>query len=320
MKKAINKIIIICIIVILLPFILTLVLNSSDHNKSLETMDFKIYYEHDGKKELLDFNDYLIGVVAANMPAGYHAEALKAQAVIARTYALYNISLLSENKNKKRFNTSEIGLSYISPSSLEQYWGSKDYSSYFTKIENAVAATKNEVLTYEGNLILPVFFDTGCGYTRNASEAWDIDVPYLVSVPSKSDVTSIHYLNISEFEVTDFLDRIKQKYPDIDIKEEDFFDKVKITDRDSTDYALKVSLGSHTVSGEDFAKAMGFNSSHFYMENYEGKVRIICNGVGHGVGFSQYGGNAMAQEGCSYKELLTHYYTGINITDTNGED
>lgn len=320
MKKAIYKIVIISIVVLLLPFILTLMLRGSDHIESLEAMDYKIYYEHDGKKELLDFNDYLIGVVAANMPAGYHSEALKAQAVIARTYALYNISLLSEEKNKKRFSTSDLGLSYISPSSLEQYWGSKDYSSYFTKIENAVAATKNEILTYKDDLILPVFFDTGCGYTRNASEAWDIDIPYLVSVTSKSDVTSIHYLNISEFEVTDFLDRIKQKYPDIDIEEDDFFDKVKVTDRDSTDYAIKVSLGSHTVSGEDFAKAMGLNSSHFYIEDYEGKVRIICNGVGHGVGFSQYGGNAMAQEGYSYKELLSHYYTGVNIADTEGED
>lgn len=323
MKKVFRNTLIVCISIFLLPFILTLIFISKDNKASMEAMNYKIYSELDGKKEKLDFNQYLIGVVAANMPAGYHMEALKAQAVIARTYALYNLSLLSEESkskasNKKRFTTSELGLSFISQASLKKYWGKKDYTSYISKIENAVYGTKDEVLTYDGSVILPVFFDTSCGYTRNASEAWGVKIPYLVSVPSKQDVTSIHYLNISEFEISDFIDLLKKTYPDLDIKKDNLFDKIKVTNRDNTDYAIKVNLGSQTVSGEEFAKAVGLNSSHFYLESYDGKVRIICNGVGHGVGFSQYGANAMAEDGSTYKELLTHYYTGVTILKTEG--
>ncbi|HWT27632.1 MAG TPA: stage II sporulation protein D, partial [Mobilitalea sp.] len=108
-------------------------------------------------------------------------------------------------------------------------------------------------------------------------------------------------------------------YPDIDITEKNFFDKVKVSERDSAGYVTKIDLGSKSVPGEEFAKVVGINSNHFYIEDYEGKVRIICNGVGHGVGLSQYGANVMAENGSSYKDILTHYYTGVNIVNLDGK-
>lgn len=316
MKKVFYKILAVSLIVLLLPFILTLVLSNKKISYSLETIDFNVYYEKNGIKQKLDFNRYLIGVVAANMPAGYHIEALKAQAVISRTYALHNIALLSEeNTNKKEFSTSELGLSYIDLEEMEQYWGSDNYVTYFTKLENSVYGTNNEVLIYDDELILPVFFGTGTGYTRNAHEAWGIDIPYLVSVSSKQDVTSIHYLKITEYEPNLIVGILKQAYPSIHISESTFFQDVSITGRDSTGYVTDINLGSLSISGEEFAKVLGLNSSHFYIEEYEGSARIICTGVGHGVGLSQYGANAMAEEGYSYNEILTHYYTGVKIID-----
>ena len=259
MKKLLIKSLIVGVVVLLFPFVLTLLLSEHNSDNSLDTMDFTIYYEVNGSKDKLSFDEYLVGVVAANMPAGYHMEALKAQAVIARTYALYNIALLSkENPSQKKFTTSELGLSYISLSTLEQLWATEDYSTYFTRLENAVFGTMNEVLIYDHDLILPVFFDTGSGFTRNASEAWGVDIPYLVSVPSKQDVTSTNYLKIEEYLIVDLIEHLSTYYTDLELSEDNFFEKVSITSRDSAGYVTKIDLGSLTVSGEEFAKVLGF--------------------------------------------------------------
>ncbi len=317
MKKIIYKLVAVIIVVLLMPFVFTLIFSNKKINYSLETMDFHVYYEKGGLKKKLDFDEYLIGVVAANLPAGYHIEALKAQAVISRTYALYNISLLSEEEpSRKEFSTSELGLSYIGLDEMEQYWGD-NYLSHFTKLENCVYGTKDEVLIYEDNLILPVFFGTGTGYTRNAKEAWDVDIPYLVSVSSKQDVTSIHYLNITEYEPSILIGILKQVYPSLNINEKNFFKDVSVEERDSTGYVINIMIDNKLVSGEEFSLILGLNSNHFYIEDYEGKARIICTGVGHGVGLSQYGADAMAGEGYSYNDILTHYYTGVKLTKLN---
>ncbi len=315
MKKVIIKAIIVCCLVLLLPFLLTLLFTSkSNRLSSMDTMDFNIYYTKGGTRTRIDFDQYLIGVVAANMPAGYNMEALKAQAVIARTYALYNISLLTEeDPGQKDFLTSELGLAFISLDEMEQYWGTEGYVTYFTKLENSVFGTKDKILVYDNDLILPVFFDTGSGYTRNASEAWGIEIPYLVSVQSKQDVTSINYLKILEFDIGSLIDILTKQYPDIKLAKKRFFEEVTVTERDSIGYVTKINLGGLTVSGEEFAKVLGLHSNNFYIEDYSGRVRVICTGVGHGVGLSQYGANAMAGEGYPYDEILTHYYSGAKL-------
>jgi stage II sporulation protein D len=203
---------------------------------------------------------------------------------------------------------------------MKQYWTSDDYLTHFTKIENCVYGTKDEILVYQNDLILPVFFDTGCGFTRNASEAWGVDIPYLVSVPSKQDVTSTSYLKITEYSKENLVLLLESYYSNVDISEASFFDDVRVTERDSTGYVTKVNLGNHTVSGEEFTKVIGLNSNHFYIEDYEDKVRLICNGVGHGVGLSQYGTNAMALEGKTYEEILKHYYTGVELVNIGKDE
>ncbi len=321
MKKVLTKSLIVCVGVLVFPFVITLMLSSSSKDSGFfDHMDFEIYSEKNGVKEKLDFNDYLIGVIAANMPAGYHLESLKAQAVIIRTYALHNISLLAEeDPGKKKFTSSELGLSYIDLNDMDQYWGSDEYLNYFTKLENSIYGTQGQVLTYNSELILPVFFYTGSGFTRSASEAWGIDIPYLISVSSKKDVTSIDYLKITEHDVGEIVQLINGYY-DINILEDEFFNSVKVASRDSVGYVTRVDLGKQTVSGEEFAKVIGINSNHFYIEDYEGMVRIICTGVGHGIGLSQYGANAMADDGYPYKEILAHYYPGTKLSEYKSND
>jgi stage II sporulation protein D len=316
MKKILIKAMIVTLIVFGMPLFTTLLLSRNKNDSHKKYTDFSIYYELNGNKTRLTFDEYLIGVVAANMPAGYEMEALKAQAVIARTYALYNISLLTEREpGKTSFSTSELGLSYIGLDALSNYWSSDHYREYFSKLENAVYGTKDEVITYQKELILPVFFNTGSGYTRNASEAWGIAVPYLVSVSSTQDVTSMNYLTIEEFSVSDLISRLEQYYGDLSLSEDDFFEQVSVMSRDSAGYVTKINLGNLSASGEEFAKVLDLASNHFTIEEYEGKARIICNGYGHGIGLSQYGANAMAEKSKSYKEILAHYYSGTTLTD-----
>ncbi|HHV09681.1 MAG TPA: stage II sporulation protein D [Clostridiales bacterium] len=316
MKKLLIKTILVSIVVLLLPFLLTLVFSRQDNTAagSIKAEVFEIYYEAGGMETGLSFDEYLLGVIAANMPASYQMEALKAQAIIARTYALYNISVLSqENPGQTRFSASELGLPYIGLDDLKKLWNSENYTYYFSKIENAVYATDNEVLVYRNDLILPVFFDTGSGFTRNASEAWGVNIPYLTSVASKQDVTSTNYLSIEEYAVKDLIDLLGKYYSNLKLSEDNFFEEVSITSRDSAGYVLKINLGSLTLSGEEFAKVLGLSSNHFYIEEYGDHVRVVCNGDGHGVGLSQYGANAMAEEGSSYKDILEYYYTGVTF-------
>ncbi len=316
MKKILLKTLIVSVLVLLLPFILTLLVKHKSGDAFLQTMNYSVYNEVNGHKETLSFDTYLMGVVAAAMPATYHLEALKAQAVIARTYALYNMSKLSENSpGKSRFSITELGLPYYSPDSLKNYWGAENYSDYYSKLENAVYKTKDKVLLYHNALILPLFFDTGSGYTRNASEAWGVEVPYLVSVPSKQDVTSTDYLSIREYELPDLITILTGYYTEITLTTDHFFDEVTVASRDSAGYVTKMNLGSQTVSGEEFAKVLGIASNHFYLEEYDNKARIICNGAGHGIGLSQYGANAMAGEERTYSDILTYYYTDTLLAD-----
>ncbi len=316
MKKILLKTLIVSVTVLLLPFILTLLVKHSGSDAFLETMNYSVYHEVNGDKETLPFETYLMGVVAATMPAAYHTEALKAQAVIVRTYALYNMSKLSENSpGKSRFSIAELGLPYSSPEALKGLWESEKYSDNYKKIENAVFQTKDKVLLYRNTLILPLFFHTGSGYTRNASEAWGVDVPYLVSVPSKQDVTSTDYLSIREYELPYLITALTGYYTDITLTTDKFFEEVTVASRDSAGYVTKMNLGSLTVSGEEFAKVLGISSNHFYLEDNDNKARIICNGVGHGIGLSQYGANAMADEERTYSDILTYYYTDTVLAD-----
>lgn len=315
MKQIFIKTLVVCVIVLLLPYILTLFLSSNKLNKkSIEAMNFKINYESNGQIEDLDLDTYIMGVMAANMPAGYHIEALKAQAIIARTYALYNMALLTEEgPSDEIFTTWELGIPYIDISDMKPYWGATDFATYYSKIENAVQGTKDQVLVYDGELVLPLFFETGAGYTRNSIEALNVDIPYLSSVESSQDVTSINYLKISEYYISDLIKLLNNHFPEAILSDDLFFDEVIVTERDSTGYVKTINLGNLKITGEEFAKALGLNSYNFTLEQYNGNVRIVCKGVGHGIGLSQYGSNAMAREGSLYTDILSHYYMGTEV-------
>ncbi|BCN32854.1 stage II sporulation protein D [Anaeromicropila herbilytica] len=314
MKKRIIKLVVLLMIIIFLPYSITMLLIGTDFVKhTKENVEYQIQYETDEGRENINFENYIIGVVAATIPPDYELEALKAQAVIVRTYALKVISTLQANGYENEFTVDELGLDFYSMKDMESKWGSDNYKDYLSNIKKAVYATTDEILTYKNQLIEPLFHRVSVGKTRSAKNAFGENRPYLVEVESLDDVTSNDYMKITELNVTDVLEKLSSYYKNINIDESQFFDKVKVKDRDDLGYVLKIDIGTYETTGEEFAKVFGLNSSNFYIEKYGDKVRFITKGYGHGLGFSQFGGNKLAEKGSNYKKILGIYYKDTKV-------
>lgn len=317
MKVIFIKILFACFIVLFLPFFMSSFLNKNTNN-DFNDINFEIIDDSYGQTKPMDFNTYLLGVIAANIPASYELESLKAQAIISRTYILHNISQLKENNHKKeKFLTSEIGPSYINPLGLEKLWDKEDFKENYNKILKAIKSTNNQTIYYDDSLILPVFFDTGSGYTRNAHEAWGINIPYLISKPSSQDKASVNYIKVIELDIQELLDLLITYLPDKNLSVDNIYEKINIEKRDSIGYVIEIKIDNYILAGEEFAKILGLPSNNFIIEKHGGKVRFVCTGTGHGIGLSQFGANSMAMEGSSYREILNHYYSGISIKDSS---
>lgn len=308
MKK--KLILLTCIFfLIFLPLNISILTEDSTHNKLSK---ITIYYKQNQATISIDFETYLIGVVAACMPAGYELEALKAQAVIARTYAIYNIQHLDGFK-KQAYYAESLSLPFLNLSELKYVWGEEYYLSYYSKIENAVYATKGEIMTYQEKVILPMFFHSGCGQTRNAAELFGQNYPYLSSVDIPEDYSSTDYMTLINYTKEQIIDKLYEYDQKLLIAKDTFFRDLYIYERDSSNYVLSMMANQTLISGEAFAKLFNLTSSHFTMEEYEHKIRFICIGKGHGIGLSQYGANEMAKKNSLYQEILCHFYLNIKF-------
>ncbi len=312
MKKFIIKSLIISLSALIFPYITTLFMTgNSERVKHIDTGELKIIVSDDKSIEEIDLESYIIGVVAAQMPADNEVEALKAQAVIARTRALKTIETIKE----KEINAKDLSQEYLSISALKELWGYDAYASFLPKLENAIYATKGEVMEYEDQLIEAVYHSLSVGKTRSAQEAWGHNIAYLSSVDSSYDTKANDNMKITVSAVSEILDLISKAddLEEINLSEDNFFESIQVIERDSLGYIKLIQIGNKDYTGEELEKILGLNSSCMYIENYEKNVRIICKGIGHGVGMSQYGANIMAKEGHDYKEILKHYYSGVEI-------
>ncbi|TCK93359.1 stage II sporulation protein D [Natranaerovirga hydrolytica] len=313
-KKLICGLLII-IAIILLPYFITIALSS--HNREKDHLDeeyhqiaasnYTIHYkDEEGKEQSMDLEEYIIGVVAAEMPASFELEALKAQAVAARTYAIRNIK---EEKNE----IDEIYQVYITKEEMEEKWGVNNFLGYYNKIEDAVMQTQGKVIVYENEPIVAVFHSTSAGKTRGSEDIWNVDLPYLTPVDSSDDIKSPTYLNIKEFTPHEFVNLIANSTEDFQLHTENVFEAIQIISRNEAGYILSIQIGNKILEGEEVRNILGLNSSHFTIEAYNDNIRFITKGYGHGVGLSQYGANYMAIEGYTYEEILTHYYENVEI-------
>ena len=246
----------------------------------------------------LSLEDYVVGVVAAEMPASFPIEALKAQAVLARTYAL---KLTQEGKKLTDSTDTQV---YYDASQLQSMWGSS-YETYYNKIKKAVANTNGQTLTYQGNYIDAVYHSTSNGKTEAARNVWGYEIPYLQSVDSHWDNQTTFYHG----EVYKERDQLLSIFGITNLEDGD----VEVMSRNESGRVKEVRVQSQIYQGVDLRALLGLKSSDFDIVMENGNLVITTRGWGHGVGMSQYGALGMANEGYSCQQILTHYYPGTNL-------
>lgn len=256
-------------------------------------------YRTNGSIITLELEDYLIGVLAGEMPASFNIEALKAGAVAARTYTL---KYISENK---KLTDNESTQTYLDNIELKVKWGS-DFNKYYDKITSAVNLTKGIYMTYNGKYIDAVYHASNNGYTVSSNKVWKNDIPYLKSVESPWDINSSSYLRVKNISIEEF-----NKKLNIELKLDSKIELIK----DNTNHIEKIIIDETEFNGIEFRQKLGLRSTDFEIKINNDFVEITTKGYGHGVGMSQYGANGMANSGYNYIEILKHYYTGIIINN-----
>lgn len=271
----------------------------------------------DGRVETMTVKDYLWGVVAAEMPASFQTEALKAQAVCARTYCLRQ-----RQEGTDKHPGADVCTDYtccqafLTREQAGANWGSET-RRYTDKIAGAVAATDGLLCLYEGEPIDAVFFSSSAGRTSDAAAVWGAAVPYLTSVESPEGAEVPGWQTIATFTPGEFTGRFLAAHPEADFSgETDTW--IRDLTADDTGLVTAVTIGGVTVTGGQARSALGLRSAHFTAETGEDQIAFTVTGYGHGVGMSQYGANALAGEGRGFVEILKWYYTGVTVGPLEG--
>lgn len=256
----------------------------------------------DGEVVTLTLDNYLTGVLLAEIPVSFEPEAAKAQAVVSRTYALRRVA-----------NSKHAQADICASPNCCQGWNdpatARPEDAAFAR--SAVEGTDGMVLTYGGSLIDATFFSCSGGRTEAAVAVWGSDVPYLQSVDSPGE-DAPHNEDVEVFSVQDFAQKIQQAAPEAALSgsPESWFGNVTATQGDGV---ASLEIGGVSFTGTDLRSILGLRSTMFDLSVTEDEIRIETRGFGHRVGMSQYGADAMALSGSTWEEILLHYYTGVTI-------
>lgn len=260
--------------------------------------------------EDVSLETYVAGVVASEMPADFEVEALKAQALAARTYIVNHLLHQDNPENSEVTDTVQHQV-YNNEDDLQKQWG-KDFEWKMDKVKEAVGATKGKILTYDNAPITPAFFSTSNGYTENSEDYWDNEMPYLRSVKSDWDEDSPKFLDQQVFPISQVAETLNVNLPtsgEIPIE----------LNRTKSQRVSELTLADNTFSGRDVREKLQLQSSDFSIKQKNDHLIFTTKGFGHGIGMSQYGANGMAKEGKKYEDIVKYYYKDVEvstITDT----
>lgn len=282
-----------------------------DWNKLLaeaSPIEVSVYRSEKDTVETIPLEQYVVGVVSAEMPIDFAEEALKAQSLTARTYIIKQLMTDRQVGILKGADVSdtETHQVYKSEEELRQQWGT-NYAKNIEKVQKAVYETRGQILVYENAPITASYFSTSNGYTENAENYWTNPVPYLVSVESPWDSQSPRFTNQTTMAVKEFEQKLGVKLSGSSIGE--------IVSRTESNRVETVKIGGKKFSGREIREKLGLESTDFTWERIGNQIVITTKGYGHGIGMSQYGANGMAQEGKSFDQIVKHYYPGVEITD-----
>ena len=252
----------------------------------------------------LDIEEYLIGVLAGEMPASFNDEALKAQAVASRTYAYYKIINSTKDYDITNDKSSQVYLNY---EQMQVKWDN-DYDKYLSKIKKAILDTKGQVLTYNNSVICSYYFAMSNGYTEDSIYVFGENQDYLKSTISEEDTDNHNFEVIKVISKEEFCNALNINCLNIEIT------NVSRTNSNRID---TITINNNNFKGTEIRKLLDLRSTDFYIDFQDNDIYITTYGYGHGVGMSQYGANYMANNGSSYEEILKHYYNGTELYDIN---
>ncbi len=275
-----------------------IIYDKEENEKNIE----KIKVLKDG--EILEYSikDYVFGVVAAEMPALYEKEALKAQAVAAYTFACYRKEL-SQNDEYDISSDPQVAQCFITREEAMTRWGEKA-QEYAKKLDDCIESVQGEIITYDNKPIFAAYHAISAGFTNNSADVWGGELPYLKSVESEGDTSANGFL--SEVKLT--ANEVAEKLKDITSatgEENDYFSNINTNE---AGYVKTIDYCGKQITGAEMTKLLELRSSSFGISFADGVFTFAVKGYGHGVGMSQTGADYMAKQGKEYKEILEYYY------------
>ena len=302
-----KKIMIFIILLIFIPFFIVLIYNKNYKEIELNyitTRYIRVKRLNTNNIETIPLEEYIVGVLAGEMPINFDIEALKAQAVASRSYALKRIEY---NKDKEYDVVDSIlNQVYLDNEYLKKAW-SNNYVKNINKLRKAVNATIDEYLSYNSLVVDALFFSTSNGYTEDSQAVFNFECDYLKSVesPWDSEVSSA-YLTNKTLSLKEFYQKLNLPY------KKNL--NVEILKRSSTNRILLLKINNQEFKGTELYSKLSLRSTDFTITLLGDNVKITTKGYGHGVGMSQYGALGMAKKGYTYEEILKHYYKNTFIT------
>jgi len=288
-------------------------------------VDISVFISSTGQILVLPLEEYVAGVVSAEMPARFEPAALEAQAIAARTYVLrrakaYGGAGCTRHPLADVCDDPAHCQAYHPEEAWHTKWGFIDLRENSLRIKTAVARTAGLVLTYGGTLIDPIFHSTCGGATEDADKVWSNSFPYLTSVDCGYCEHSHRFTETKVFSIDTIVEMIKSGDSSIAVTAKDFSGTsipLQVNSRSDSGRVLQVRVGDKVVKGTDVRTALGLNSTIFEIEFIDGEIVVTTTGYGHGVGMCQYGADGMAKAGKDFRQILEHYYRGAVVVNIN---
>ena len=331
MKKSVLLFIVFILLIFMIPAVFSRSFLYSDKEKAenegenkeenFEAYDYKehstikLLHKEDGSIEEMGLDNYLLGVVSAEMPANFEQEALNAQSVVARTYTLYTIKNSKKHEEADICDDSNCCQAWISKENRLARWDENLREENWNKIETAVNTTKGKIITYNGEVIDAFFHSNSGGLTETPAGVWGgTNYPYLQVVETAGEEGYSQYSSRVVLSKEEFKNKILEKHQDLEI---DFSkeNQIEITEYTDSNRVRTVRVGNINISGTEMRSLLGLRSTNFTFKIEDNNIIFDVIGYGHGVGMSQTGADSMAKQGSNYEEIIKHFYTGVEIVD-----
>lgn len=298
-----KKVLLFSLLIILIPVLIV--------NVFIKTEEIKFEYKENmyvrvkrtsGIIQKIPLEDYVVGVLAGEMPTTFHLEALKAQAIAARTYVMKKMSYnIKEEYDVVDTVSNQV---YLDKEYLKEVW-KESYVNKINILKEAVLQTYGQYIVYDDNIIEAFYFSTSTGKTENSEEVFSASLPYLRSVDSTWDDISPVYVENKYYTVKDFFEKLNLEFS-TELK-------IDYSSKTSTGRVKTVVINSKTKKASEVATNLGLRSTYFNITKVDNLIKIETKGYGHGVGMSQYGAEAMSRLGYTYEDIIKYYYKGVKI-------